>query len=178
MRGCLPVQSVCILVCAHRQVPNNGQITEEEEPAQEPRPGEYQVDDEDDSEQQARLPGVESVNRQQLYLDQREVPRIPNIVAVALQDQQQNSPERRRQEIRRAGLVVQPEPQTRIKLADSFSVRVGRGEGARDAARLPLALRLRVLQGRRRGLLVTVGLAVLVLRLRLGAWGEWPSDVG
>jgi hypothetical protein len=87
---------------------------------------------------QALFPGM-------LHID------APHVIAVPLRDEQQNCPQRRERQVCQTGLVVQPYAQARIELADALPMRVGGGISTGKAG-LPAALRLRVLQRRRRRL--------------------------
>lgn len=137
------------------------------------------MDNHKGSEEQRRLPRMEpshaSLARNQLssilYTKAASIS-SPDIVTVPLLDKQKNRPHRRQPNIRQTRLVVQPQPQTRIELAD-LSNRVRARDGTSSAAAPavlvaarvvvglaveagPPALRLRVLQGRRAARVVVV----------------------
>lgn len=54
------VQSLNISICVQGQESNEAQINAEEEPGQDARECQDEMEDEDDGEQQRRLPGVKS----------------------------------------------------------------------------------------------------------------------
>lgn len=140
------------------------------------------MEDHDGCEEEGRLPGVEStdlvlVSRRSLE-DQNKSNIyiyifIPDVVAIPLQDQEYHSTNRRKRQIRQTSLVIQPQAQTRIELADLGGICAGHGRSPTSAAAAaseapepaagqcavaaggavevaaPCALGLRVLQGRR-----------------------------
>ena len=68
-RGSVPIQRICVLVCLECQPPHQSQITDEEDPAEPPRPREYEVEDHYRREEERRLPCVESAQGRTVSTD-------------------------------------------------------------------------------------------------------------
>lgn len=94
------------------------------------------MEEHDGGEYQRRLPGVEPIIKLLVGVFSSHLiePRIvPNIVAIPFQDQQDDGADRWEGQIRQAGLVVKPEAQAGVELAD-LGGRIRTGHCAAAAA--------------------------------------------
>lgn len=134
----LPVEGVGIAVGTHCQEDHEGQVAEEDYPAEEGGPREDEMNDEEDGEQQTRLPGVEPVvackfpgaYHRRLGMEADS----PHVIAAPLQYQQQDGAQRWEDQVGGGSLVVEPQTQARVELAHASTEAVATEADARGVA--------------------------------------------